>query len=714
MPGGPATAVPTTRERSSYRHDLDGLRAVAILLVAAYHVWFHRVSGGVDIFLLVSGFFVGGGLLRGFAAGRPVRLRNYLPRLARRLLPVLIVVLAATMVAAGLWLPRTQWIDVARQTLASAGYFQNWYLATTGQQYGAADVGQSPLQHVWSMSVQGQLFVGMPALLLVVWWLTRRARPAARLRAVHTTVVTLAAASFVYATVGVLVDQAFTYYDTAARAWEYLAGTLLAMALPWLARRRLPGALLTSLGWTGLAVVAVAGVLVDGGTQFPGPWTLVPLAGAALLVVAGGSGTPGRRSATALLSRRPVAAAGRYAYAFYLWHWPVLVFTIAVRDRPVGWLAGSGVLVLSALLAVLTRHLVEEPLRGRQSIADEAQRRGRRASASRRHAAGRRQRPARVLLPATVVVALAAAVVVVPAGWMHRVSTADARNAVAGDPALLAQYPGAMAEVDPVLAEYDRSLDPIPDPVAEGNDKPRAVFDGCGVNGTTSDMKVCSYGDLEADRVLAVVGGSHAEHWVDAVAAVGERRGFRVDSIIKWGCALSHPDAMVAEFADDETCIEWNRQVLEHLSTERPDAVLVTGTRPTLAETGPREYVPEGYLRAFQEIASAGIPVLALRDTPWVGIDGPGCVAEHGAQSPRCAVPRDELLDPVSPLDAVAQSTDGVFALDVDDILCPDGTCPLAQGNRIVYRDKHHLTNTYAVTVAPVLEERMRAPLGWW
>src|ERR1700730_8637081 len=154
------------RSTGFYRYDLDGLRGIAIALVAMFHVWFGRVSGGVDVFLALSGFFFGGKILRA-ALNPAVSLSPVaeVMRLIRRLVPALIVVLAGCALLTILVQPQTRWETFADQSLASLGYYQNWELANTASDYLRAGEAVSPLQHIWSMSVQGQFYV---ALLLVV------------------------------------------------------------------------------------------------------------------------------------------------------------------------------------------------------------------------------------------------------------------------------------------------------------------------------------------------------------------------------------------------------------------------------------------------------------------------------------------------------------------------------------------------------------------
>lgn len=204
-----------------------------------------------------------------------------------------------------------------------------------------------------------------------------------------------------------------------------------------------------------------------------------------------------------LLAWRPLAKAGGYAYSFYLWHWPVLVFMIAVRDRPVGWLAGTAVLVLSAGLAWATKCWVEDPVRRRSTVEPVL---SSAVSARAKHvrAVGR----SRLDKPLAALVAVG---LLLPTAWLGHVEVVKAQSRSISSLADLEKYPGAFAVLDPGVFLIDDTIDPIPSTVAAIEDKVRAVADGCGTGVGAADVKVCSYGSLDADRVIAVVGGSHAE-----------------------------------------------------------------------------------------------------------------------------------------------------------------------------------------------------------
>lgn len=671
------------------RRDLDGLRALAVLLVAVYHVWTDRVSGGVDVFLLLSGVFVGGSVLRE-SIGGTVHLRRRIVRSVRRLFPALVVVVAATLLAFVVFMPKPLWAETARQALASVLGVENWYLATAGRDYAAAGVTDSVFQHVWSLSVQTQFLVVVPVL---YWFVARslaRRTQHDRRQVILFGTAALAAASFVYATAMTVIDQPWAYFDTAARAWEFLAGALIGLLMTGAGaptarpRSMANGAGAAWLGWMGVAAVLATGFTVDGASEFPGPATLLPIGGAVAIVLAGGA----PRGPAAMLGRGPLAVAGPYAYAFYLWHWPVLIVATALRDgRDAGWLMGVVILVVSAALAVATKHLAED------------------AFARERQEAGVRSRWAGAAVALATAVALIA-----PAGWLVRVEVERAAFEVAGSD--IASHPGALAAAHPDLFSWDADAGLIPPLELVSEDKPRSIADGCW--SVETEVVVCSYGDVASDRVITVAGGSHSEQWIDALALAGERSGFRVDTMIKWTCELIDGVDGVEFFSDvNPNCEQWSSNVLTELENTRPDAVITTWTRPS--ESGvAREVVPLAYERAWERLAAADLTTVALRDNPWTGADPVRCLSENAEEPEVCGIVASEVLDESAP-EPVESPNWGirVLPLDFTDVVCPDGWCPFAQGGRVVYRDAHHLTNTWAVSTASVWEERLLPLLGW-
>lgn len=685
-----AGALPVADARQRVRRsDLDGLRALAVLLVAVYHIWGDRVSGGVDVFLLLSGVFVGGSILRESVRG-PVDLRRRISRSLRRLLPALVIVVAATLLAFIVLMPAPVWAETARQALASVLAVENWYLAVAGREYAAAGVTDSPFQHIWSLAVQAQFFVAVPILYFVVTRTLAGVDERRRYRVILTTTVVLAALSFAYACVMTVIDQPWAYFDTGARAWEFLAGALAGLLLHKTAgqgSRPMPftsGTGAALLGWAGLGAILATGLVVDGASDFPGPATLVPILGAIAVVAAGNAPNgPGR-----ILGRGPFAVAGSYAYAFYLWHWPILIVATELRGgRDAGWLVGTAVLLASAALAVATKHLVEDA-----------------------YLPGWNRSAASVLRARRVVALAAVFSLVLPLGWLVRVDLE--RASFNGADADVATHPGALAELHPDLFTWDAADGLIPPLEVASEDKPRSIGEGCW--SVETEVTVCSYGDLTADRVITVAGGSHSEQWIEALALAGERSGFRVDTMIKWTCELIDGLEGVEFFTDENpNCAQWSSNVLDELEATRPDAVVTTWTRPS-ASGSTRETVPLAYERAWERLAVAELTTVVVRDNPWTGMDPVRCLAENLGAVDVCGVPASEVLDEIAPSPTASPSWGTrVLPLDFTDVLCPDGWCPFAQGGRVVYRDAHHLTNSWVVSTASAWEDRLLPLLGW-
>jgi peptidoglycan/LPS O-acetylase OafA/YrhL len=289
----PASAEASTARRvarySGFRPEVQGLRFVAVLLVVVYHVFLDRVSGGVDVFLLISAFFLTLSFVRKLEAGQPLALGRYWLHVFKRLLPLAVLTVLATLVLAWLFFPEARIDRVRTEALASVFYVENWALALAEVDYYAADSSTaSPFQHFWSLSVQGQVFLLWPLVFGAAWWLHRKAgwRPVPVLTALFGGILLASLAWSVHTTA---TNQAFAYFDTRTRLWEFALGSLLALAVPYL---RLPRAARVVLGWAGMLSMVSVGVLINVQGAFPGWIALWPLLSAAAIIVAGRSGSP--------------------------------------------------------------------------------------------------------------------------------------------------------------------------------------------------------------------------------------------------------------------------------------------------------------------------------------------------------------------------------------------------------------------------------------
>ena len=698
-----------TRKSGFYRHDLDGLRGIAIALVAVFHVWFGRVSGGVDVFLALSGFFFGGRLLR--AALLPGSSLNPWPelvRLIRRLLPALVVVLAASAVLTILVQPETRWETFADQSLASLGYYQNWELANTASNYLRAGEAVSPLQHIWSMSVQGQFYVAFLA--LVFGWTFILRKPMRRhLRTTFVVLLgALTIASFWFAIVAHNHDQALAYYNSFARGWELLLGALVGAVVPYL---RCPRWLRTVMATVALVAILSCGAFIDGVQQFPGPWALVPVGATMLFILSAANvgADPGMADGklpwpNRLLATKPFVWLGTIAYSLYLWHWPLLIFWLAhTGETRADFLTGTVVLLVSVILAWLTTKFIENPLRYRAKAARPVAKVPLRV---------RLRRPTIVL--GSGVALLAVALTATSFTWREHVSVQREKGEEL--PGLsLRDYPGALA-----LTEKARvpKLPMRPSVLEAKEDLPVSTTDGCISDFANVDVINCTYGDQNATRTIALAGGSHAEHWITALDLLGKQHGFKVVTYMKMGCPLTteqNPRVM-GDNKDYPKCRQWNDIVMPKLIADHPDYVFTTSTRPWNIKDG--DVMPSFYLGIWQDFADAGIPVLAMRDTPWLVRDGEpffpvDCLAD-GGDSISCGIDRSKVLSDRNPTLNYLERFPNLKPLDMSDAVCREDWCRAAEGNVLIYHDSHHFTKTYMRTMADELGRQIGAATRWW
>ncbi|MFC4562549.1 acyltransferase family protein [Nocardiopsis mangrovi] len=650
------------------------MRAVAVLLVAAYHIWFGRVSGGVDVFLLLTGFLITGSLLRGVERDGRVRPVAFVTRMIRRLSPAAGAVLAAVLAGSWLVLPRPEWRGTIAEVVASALYYQNWRLAAHSVDYLARE-GASAVQHFWSLAVQGQFYLVWPLLVGAAALAARRTglplRPvlAAALAAVF-------AGSLWYSVSVTASDPEWAYFDSGARMWEPALGGLVAL-LP--RRPFLPAGVRAVLGWAGLVALAGCGVLVGGSAAFPGYAALWPTGAAVLVILAGTTGLPW--GADRLLSWSPLGRVGDLAYPLYLWHWPLLVFHLEMTEQATaGPLGGLVVLGAAAALAWATARLADG---GALRLAPA------RPSPGTALAVG-----AVFLTPALVLAGC----------WLSDLDRQRAAgDRVADDRGL---YPGAGAVADPRVTETLPDLPVYPD-LSDPRDMWLTHVNGCNSEIEGSDVTVCAYGPASAEHSIALVGNSHVGQWFPAMEAIAEANGWRLFVMTKNSCRFGSGVQYLGGTAYTD-CGVWNDNAMAELAELRPDAVFTTST--TTGADAPEE-VPEGSVGRWRELADMGIDVVAIRDTPRLSFDAPECVDRHGAAG--CVERSSYSMAAESPVRSLEGAPGNVDFIDMTGYLCPGGRCPVVVGNVLVMSDDNHLTATYSRTLAPLLNAQVRAATGW-
>lgn len=332
-----------------YRPDVDGLRALAVVLVLLFHAELGFTGGyvGVDVFFVISGFLITGMILKEQRTGS-FQFKTFWLRRIRRILPASMAMVVAVLFAGGFLLLPKDYERLAEATVAQQLMFANiHFFKNTGYFDGPSEM--MPLLHTWSLAVEEQFYLLYPCLLVAIGRLQQRLKLA--------TLLTIFVLSFVWNVVTVQQDPSSAFYLLPARAWEMLLGGIICFAP---APKRVPTRLLGLMSWLGLMAIVGSAWSFDSLTPFPGWSALVPCVGTAVLIYANSLGLT---QAGRWLAARPMVFVGLISYSLYLWHWPILAFARYWIGEELGPYVGSITLVASFVMAFLSWKFIETPFR---------------------------------------------------------------------------------------------------------------------------------------------------------------------------------------------------------------------------------------------------------------------------------------------------------------------------------------------------------------
>ncbi|HRY47651.1 MAG TPA: acyltransferase family protein [Candidatus Paceibacterota bacterium] len=336
---------------TDYRPDVDGLRALAVVAVLLFHAKLGCPGGfvGVDIFFVISGFLISSLILKEIAKGS-FTLINFWERRIRRILPAVVVVIFATLVAGWfLYLP-DDFLALGKSALAQVALVSNVFFYRQAG-YFEAGADTKPLLHTWSLAVEEQFYLLYP-FFLVCLVNQKRLGPAAGIAVVGIS-------SLVLSVVGTYTHAWATFYLLPTRAWELLLGAWLVVMRDRFSAGKLPREV---AGWIGLALIYFPLFCYDADTRFPGLAAVPPCLGTALIIY---SSQTGLSMVGRLFSLRPLVFIGLISYSLYLWHWPLLVYANYVSAKALTVLQYSLLLGLSVLLAAASWKYIETPFRRR-------------------------------------------------------------------------------------------------------------------------------------------------------------------------------------------------------------------------------------------------------------------------------------------------------------------------------------------------------------
>ena len=674
-----------------FRPDVEGLRAVAVLLVVIYHAGLFRVTGGyvgVDVFFVISGFVITGVLLRERSSTARTSIVDFYARRVRRILPAATFVLLVSVVASYFLLNTIGGNRAANDGRWAAVFLSNFHFAAVGSSYFGALAPPSPLQNFWSLSVEEQFYLVFPTLFLVVAGLKVRVGLERRLLLVLAIVV---AASFWLSVAQTASAPVQAYFSPFTRAWELALGAMVAVATPWF--RQVPARIGALLTWAGLAAIVVSALAFTSSTPYPGSLVAVPVVGAAL-VLGGGLNVP-PAGAESLLGLGPFQWLGRRSYGLYLWHWPILILMaehVGQRTLPGGESLLLVAVAVAASAAMYT--ILENPLR---------------------HI--RRPSGVTVLAGAAVVLAtwLALSGLIVthtaPPDKLTSVVVAPDEQAVFKDVAAAASITSVPPSVQPALSiagfDYGGFLQP----------------QSCVAHAAQTFSPICTLGDAHGTGLLVVYGDSHAVMWLHAFDAIARRAHWRLVVLAKEGCpaefiTVINPPGLGSPTGPYAQCDTWHTRVVRWINQQQPNLLVVTqrelyqvpsanGGAPSYAgetawETGLRQLLDAINIPAAHKVVLGSIP-LRLNDPPT-------CLQQHASNVQACSTPAPgPQRDRYANAETAAALASGVRYQDVVPWFC-SSVCTDIVRNYVVYIDPYHVSSTYAEYLNRVLGHALEVP----
>ncbi len=696
-------AVEDPPTRAAKRLDIQGMRAIAVLMVVAFHSGLPVPGGftGVDVFFVISGFVITEMLERELLATSKIRLGRFYARRVRRILPVLAIAVVVTVIAAVFLqspLHSEEQPQGAQQVTAETGLgavmiVANWVIyRMPGGGYFQATSAENPLLHTWSLSVEEQFYLIFPALLALAWIFGHRIRKDRRFALLL--VGGLGLASFALCVVFTygLVDassisqapEKLAFYASPTRAWEFAAGSLTALVFGSFAD--ISRALSRVSGAAGVLLVGVAAFAISERTTFPGLAALIPVVGTVLLLVAGANRSG---EVTGALSVRPLVFVGDVSYGWYLFHWPVIVFTLILVPSAT-WLLP--VVAGAALIpSWLSYRFVENPIRSGQRFR------------------GRLRVPM-----------LAACCILVPAafcGFMYL-----GAKAFWWQPPIkimaeqIESRPSVVCPVGPTPPEFARWVRP-----------PRT---------SEADPVICVWNAGATGLPIVLVGDSNAGQFTEALVGTGVELNRPV--VVAWlgACPFALVDARVdargkGEFND--SCRAFVAGMTSLMRAQgRSDVFLassgdlyVNGQYADLRAPGATsiattsvekaELYKIGLENALKAVSGSGNRVTLIQTIPhfdgWWPTTCPNIRLMISPASCGVSSSLDEIelqLATVNAAEKAAADSASASSLDLADTLCPSRVCTTNDGNSWRYRDGLHITDNESRGLIPFFSDYLR------
>ena len=693
-PNGTDTVTSTSRHHATgVRLDIQALRTLSIVAVVIFHSFPDLLPGGflgVDVFFVISGFLMYGVLSR-MAVSDFRTAGTFWIRRIRRLFPAAVTVIVLTFVAAREILPDTRWVSVAREAIASLFFSVNWVFVSASVDYLQNEDRPSAFQHYWSLSVEEQYYILLPIALIVGAWLARRAGVSFENMG-RIVIVGLFVASLAFSVYFTHRDAAEAYFHSGTRLWELALGGIVAAWQSELGSwaNRFP--VVTRV--LGYGSIAASFWILSAQTPIPGVAALLPVVGAGILIA---QSTPVRQFRV-VEENRGVQFIGDLSYSIYLVHWPVLI--LAAEASPVFGEPWGIALLLIATVAIawLMKRFIEDPVRYGTFFAPT-------------------RRLAGISAVTALVFAAVAALQIVAIRSEQATAMSNRVSLASIDAAATDDCFGAAAMESLSCTAVPASLDSItPNALIAKDDLPFGYDDNCLMYRPFTDYLECHYGTGE--KIVAVVGNSHGIQWLEPIVWAAKKQGFQVVTLFASQCNATDVTLEFGNQGYTDACHKYGEWVQREIAAIGADLVISSQRQSVPVEgysladsTAPAIVGYTSYLSRLADIA----PVLIVKDP--VNPPGsyglvPDCVAKNFPDLASCEWDQNHEAWQDPQWDAAhALDLPNISFLDLDTYMCRSGRCLPVIGGVLVYRDNTHVTNTFALSLAPQFSEAIAAAI---
>lgn len=655
-----ATQLTSNSLDLTFRADLQGLRAIAIMSVVFAHAGFYGFKGGfvgVDLFFVLSGYLISGLLVREFELNGRISFIRFYARRLKRLLPALIVMLVI-MTSASLWfLSKIE----AKSQLSSASFAVTWtsnlYFAFSNFNYFDELASRDLFLHTWSLAVEEQFYLVWPMLLLLVLGIHRLNWINNGDHAKFLLIGMIFAFSLGISLYWMVSAPQAAFYLMPSRIWQFAMGTLVYLIFHRQSSEELHTQFRQKFGLLtliiGLILVIASVTGFHSHFAYPGLWAFVPSIGASLIIASGYGFSKGYSNP---LAQKWLTWIGDRSYSWYLWHWPILMLGFSLGFESLFWPKVSLVL-LSLLVATISYRYVEQPFwKGRFSQTD----------------------PLRVLLLAILAMTSVVAL-------LYQIFRSTLNEKSAADLSMQWRLDVPVIYKMPCDAWYHHAR-----------------------------IESCEFGSDKASKTVIMLGDSIGAQWFSMIPEIFPEQEWLTVVLTKSSCPIVDQDIFYSRIGKIyDVCTEWRNAVLTLIEQKKPEMIIL-GNAVTY-DFNENQWIA-GSMRIFERLSQFAKSIIVIPGTPSLGFDGPGCISRHlsalGRLNNNVCSAHDRFTTVnivTSYLLNAAKLFPNVRILSLNDLVCPNGVCQAR--NRygiVVFRDSQHLTDSFVRSQVPNIRQRMK------